>query len=123
MTTLILSWSAGKCWQVEHGKISGLLLTYWLHELNVFLLLLNHGLEVNVNLDAESLVVCFTLATLLFYVVHSSTTVLSVYLQLFYLVETRGLFRECTHCLSGLDSSIAVTSNRRGIIVALVATA
>jgi biotin transporter BioY len=86
ITTLILSWSAGKCWQIEQGKTSGLLFTYWLHKLNVFLLLLNHGLEVNINLNAESLIVSFTLATLFFDVVHSSTTVFSIDFQLFYLV-------------------------------------
>lgn len=64
-------------------------LTYRLHELDVLLLLLDHGLEVDVDFDAKSLVGCLALTPHLLYIVHSFATFLPVDLQFFDLVKAR----------------------------------
>ena len=120
MTTLILSWSAGICCHTKKGETLSFF-TYRLHKLDVFLLRLNHGLEVNVDLNAKSLVISLTLTALLFYVVHPSSAVLTIDLQFFDLVQTRGLLRKCGGWLTVLASCLS-GAYHIGISIGLVAT-
>lgn len=89
-------------------------MTYGLHKLNIFLLLLDHGLEVDIDFDTEGLIRRLSLAPHLFDIVHAFATLLSINLQLFYLVQAGGLFRKWSrisswgNAICGASPSIAI---------------
>ena len=110
MQTLIFNWSAEMCCSKQKVKLGNevnnecdtslsLEETYRLHHRDILLLLLNHGLEVDIYLDAEGLVVCFPLTPFLLYVVHTTAPLLTVNLEFFNFIEAGRLLGECAASL------------------------
>lgn len=91
----------------------------WLHKLNILLLCLHHGLKIYINFDAECLVICLTLTTFLFDIIHAFSSLLSINLQLFDFIEARRLFCK-SRCLTiGIGGIVAVTTGVMVIIAML----
>ena len=57
------------------------------HALHIILLFLNHGLEIYINFNAQCFIVGLTLTALLFDVIHALSTLFSIDLQFFDLIE------------------------------------
>ena len=72
-------------------------LTYWLHDRHILLLLLDHGLEVHVDFDAERGVVLLPQRSLLLDIVHSAAALLTIDFQLFDLVQAGRLLLHRGH--------------------------
>ena len=62
--------------------------TYRKHNLDILLLLFDQGLEIDINFDAECLVVGFSLISFLLDIVHALTALLTIDFQLFDFVKT-----------------------------------
>ena len=59
---------------------SEILLTYWLHKGHVLLLLLYHGLKVDIYFDAKSSIAFFTKCSLFLDIVHAAPALFTIYL-------------------------------------------
>ena len=94
MQTQILSWSAGICYihirsLISESSTVRKWITYRLHERNVFLLLLDKSLKIDINFDSHRLIVGSSLTPLLLRFLHTLSSFLSVHLNLLNLAKTR----------------------------------
>lgn len=77
----------------QKKRVRGSSHTYRLHKRNVFTLLLDKCLKIDVNFDAHSLVIIFSFSAFSLYVLHACSSLLSLDFEFFNFVETRAFLR------------------------------
>ena len=96
-----------------------------MHVLHIVDLFFNHGLEVDVHLDAERLIIRLSLTSFLLDIIHASASLLTINLQFFNLIEAARLFGEvwCASRVSLIVCTHHVRVGSPSCIVALIAVA